>query len=832
MFALMRTVRFSLLAMILAAALSSVTKAAEALSSEVRADFEWFSGLGFPDVKDKPFVKFFPGAAYQNLEESRSDSFQYGFLVSRNGTSFTVLDSNLRQHTFTNFPARPPQRIQEVFGATTNVFTFYYKAGELTKLDLKTVVNEFLTEQDKAKDYAVINPFRYHYPDGWLATRASFFVLAWDCWRQGLTDEARRMYAVAEKIGGLPRNEDAGDPFRQRLTRDLAGWQLGEAMANFNDTNFTRKDLLAPFQSVIKNYPGTEQAARAKDIADRLTTMIGEDEVHAHSKQKTFDQMTTDEKVAALVFELRDQGAGLMDEREAYMDTMSTNSPASQLIKIGYPAVPRLIAVLDDRRLVRMADPEPESTISTVGDCAADILNTIGGRRFYTRATTRSHLSTDGNVTQVRRDAQAWWNELQGDGERQTLIHDTEAGDSPDQARALWDKYPDAAPDAVIKGIQASKKYWTRDSMLQLLGRTNTPEANDFLEKQMHEALDESSRVTAATLLRDRGRTDATELMIKVWTNHQDKFNLLISFLAKSESPAAIEALVRNVRSRSIWERWQIMEACAGAGHSRNTAVAAAAEKALVSSLDDTDETSGSYWWNGDIGAYNNPRICDRAGMLLNQLWPERYQFNLLASPKVREQQLVDCQNAWRKANGLSPLPLPEARKEKVARREANKVTEVVWANNSIKPDDAFTSQLENLKGKLLTGSNVVDIMTSYISQLATKNIGIDLTIRKDEDLTGVRLAVSLQQVDSAGRSRDWQRNRTFKLGRQDLIPGGGGMFLDYARKASDWEDVNRAFASAVAADPKTPYYLHLKVFTSQPGPQDPNYEHLAGPAW
>jgi hypothetical protein len=57
-------------------------------------------------------------------------------------------------------------------------------------------------------------------------------------------------------------------------------------------------------------------------------------------------------------------------------------------------------------------------------------------------------------------------------------------------------------------------------------------------------------------------------------------------------------------------------------------------------------------------------------------------------------------------------------------------------------------------------------------------------------------------------------------------------MFLGYARQASDWADVDRAMTTAIAADSETPYYLHLKVFTSQPGPQDPNYEHLAGAPW
>jgi hypothetical protein len=556
------------------------------------------------------------------------------------------------------------------------------------------------------------------------------------------------MYAVAEKIGGLPRNEDAGEPFRQRLNKDLGTTAIWRATVAFGDTNISRAELLKQFQDIVSNYPGSQYYARAEDTVERLTKMIAEDKARAASPPKPLDQLSLDDRVRELIFRLRDQNGhqfsqpGECDIFERAL--RATNTAAHQLLAIGLPAVPQLIAALDDPTFSRSVgfgrDFVFSHTVLTVGDCAAFILNRIANRQFYTAQSSSSYLSKDGEVAQVRKDVQSWYAEITGKGEKQTLLADTEAGDSPDQAKLLWDKYPDVAPDAVIKGIEASKKYWTRQPMLELLGQTNTAAINEFLEKEMHSAPDVQSRVTAATILRDRGRGDATELMIKVWTNREASYYQLTDFLGSAESPTAIEAMVKDVRARPVVERWAILEACTSAGRSKSASVAAASEKALVSMLDDADNSGGSFWWGGDIGGYNDPRICDRAGMLLNELWPDRYKFDLLASPKLREQQLVECQNTWRKAHNLSPLPLPQPLKEKVTRQDANKVTAVEWAQESLKPEGAFFGPVEALKGKVLTGSNVVNIMTSYMSQLASKSVGIDLTIRKDEDLTGVRI--------------------------------------------------------------------------------------------
>ena len=139
---------------------------------------------------------------------------------------------------------------------------------------------------------------------------------------------------------------------------------------------------------------------------------------------------------------------------------IATNTPAHQLVNIGYPAVPQLIAALDNPAFTRSVGYHRNfyfsHTVLTVGDCAAFILNRIAGKAFYTPQSTSSYLSKDGNVAQVRKDAQAWWAEFQQKGEKQTLVDATAAGD-PAQAQLLCQRYPEAAAGCGHQGARAQQ---------------------------------------------------------------------------------------------------------------------------------------------------------------------------------------------------------------------------------------------------------------------------------------------------------------------------------------------------------------------------------------
>ena len=430
----MRTIR-GFLAIIVASVVACVwaSGAETGLSAEAKADFEWFSGLGFPDVKNLKFVEYYAGGAFQSPDSAGEETVVYGFLISRNGNTNAVLDSSLTQLAFTNFPARAPRNEVSIYGTVTNRYTNYYHPSVLRNVDLRKPVREFLDEQSKlptnVENYTAINRFRNRFPGFGNDVRATFFVLAWDCWQQGLVEEAQQIYAIADRIPGLPRNEDGARPFRERLEKDFGKLATWRATVKFSDTNVSRADLLSEFQMVERRYPNSDYHKSAHDTVERLTKMIEEDRQHAAAAVKPLEQLSMDERVKELIFRLRDQN-GRQESQPGHCDIFyvidrgvwNTNTPAHELVKIGFPAVPHLIASLDNSNYSRSVGFWREGTFShtvlTVGDCAAQILNQIAGKAFYQPKSTSSYLSKDGDVVQVRRDAEAWWNEVNGKGQK------------------------------------------------------------------------------------------------------------------------------------------------------------------------------------------------------------------------------------------------------------------------------------------------------------------------------------------------------------------------------------------------------------------------------
>ncbi len=813
-----------LLATVLAACFPPVSRAADnAVTSETRADFTWFSGLGFPDVKNAPFVRVTTRWLYNGGTPSQtSQTNQFlGFLLSTNSSSFKVLDMDLSQTTLTNRASRASAE----------------QANAFAKVELKAWAGQFLDYHEKPREPDVEAELWRRFGER-VTERSQIFVLAWACWRQGLDDEAQRLYAVAQKTRKYTGPDDSALSLRDKLQKDLGTAMMWRAVLNFGDPSISRTELRGQFLAIATNFPASEYHDRALDTADRLGKTIAQDEQHAKSPPGPLDQLPMEQKIRELIFQLREQN-GQQWSQPGECDIFlvpdgSTNTPAHQLVRIGYPAVPQLIAALDDRTFTRSIGYHRNfyfsHTVLTVGDCAVAILDSIAGRTFDPRKTTSSYLSKDGDVAQVRKDVEAWWAEVQTKGEKQMLVEATERGNSPGQARLLWQRYPEVAPDATIKGVRASKEMWGRVELIDLLAGSDNPAVLQFLDEEMRSGPDENSRVTAARVLERKGRSEAIAAMIHEWETVPENrpANLhgataIVSFLARVDSPAAIAALGRDIQKRANLSRMAIVEAV-GEGlesfgrpaRKRSEATDRAAEELLVNALRDTAQemgTSGTRMGK----AYQDPRICDMAGFFLNQAWPNRYDFDLAASLKDRDRQRVECQNAWRKANNRPELPLPKPRATKLPPANANKVVTVEWPEDGVTPAKELMSAVEVLKENLLTTAEVVGILTNYCSQRIEGIGGIDLLIRKDDDLTGVAISVRLLPGAPPGRGRSWKTvHQTVSSGATALLGMSGQMFLDYSQEARGWTDLTKAADKALAAAPQTPFLIHVRMLANE----------------
>ena len=444
--------------------------------------------------------------------------------------------------------------------------------------------------------------------------------------------------------------------------KDLAHAAMWCAVTNICDISVGRPQLLTQFQAIVTNYPASKYHGAAKRSVDILTAMIAEDQAHMRIAPTDLDRLPDKERVRELIFQLRDLNGkqwSIFDDQHG-----RTNTAAHQLVAIGYPAVPQLIAAIDDPSLTRSVRVASfginlgsyfSYTVLTVGDCALAILANIAGRSL-----------------ESRRIAQTWWDELKKKGEKQVLIEGTEAGngDSPMQAKFLLNRYPEVALASLIKGTRAATNVYTRERLLRYFEKLDSPEALAFLDQELHGGVGVSPLV-AAGILHRKGRTEGVTMVIQEWEKTRRHLPGNISgptelerFLASVDSPEAIAAMGKNLQTHSLNTRMTIVNTV-GMGDSEwygppvskhSAATLAATEELLVTALQDTGQVVGES--GSRMGKnYTDPRVCDMAGLYLNLLWPDRYQFNSDASLKIRDSQRIVCQNVWRQAHSLPMLP-------------------------------------------------------------------------------------------------------------------------------------------------------------------------------
>ncbi|HVM62013.1 MAG TPA: hypothetical protein VMV72_14220 [Verrucomicrobiae bacterium] len=400
------------------------------------------------------------------------------------------------------------------------------------------------------------------------------------------------------------------------------------------------------------------------------------------------------ERVAELIFQLRDQCGQQFSQPgwcDVFEDPRGEQSPASQLVAIGYGAVPQLIDALNNQRFTRSVGFHRNFYFShyvlRVSDSALAVLQRIAGRTFYTPACTSCYWSRDGKPDDSTKEAVlAWWNEFQKNGEEQTWIRSVVRGDhdAPDIAARLLKKYPDDAIPSICRAIDNTSDSYVSSELIQLLGATNTATVTAFLTTQMRSNRLAAARVAAADVLWRQGAESALPAMIEEWTRPNERAKDsdgedLIAFLVHCDRPAGIEALATNWKHQPKDTRIAVIESIIETLHNSesedaltnaisdkspvvtNATTLVAMENLLVSALADTDQRwqmTGRFY---DL-TYDDPRICDIAGFTLAHYWKNQYSFDPNAFLTTRERQRIACINHWRAAHNQKILPLPPTR--------------------------------------------------------------------------------------------------------------------------------------------------------------------------
>ncbi len=380
------------------------------MTRQARAFFEWFNSLLHPDLKGCPYVRVATGEWGRIGDEPARQIFTEAFLLETNDSSFSVFALDLLERTFT---------------LTNPTINEQFTRPEFEVLGLSGRVKEVLvafrnppSKEDERRRFGSL-----------LTDPSEVFTLAWACWRKGMDSDAQRLYEQALKMPLRGGSEEKPSEYRQDLEYHLGFTMFWGAVGSFEDTAVSRPQLLAQFETIVSNNQRSQYVERAAQFAGVLKRMVSEDEAHAKLALTNLDRLPVEQRVHELIFRLRDQNGGHLfsipfGSSDIFDDGCgSTNSPAHQLVKLGYAAVPQLIAALDEpafSRTITSGKYVESQSVVTVGDCAKTILDRIAGTNFPD-APKSSDLSKGADRSATKRAVEAWWAESQNKPEKQVL---------------------------------------------------------------------------------------------------------------------------------------------------------------------------------------------------------------------------------------------------------------------------------------------------------------------------------------------------------------------------------------------------------------------------
>lgn len=650
--------------------------------------FAWFDTLGYKEFDTLPFVKIQTGRWSKIGDEDPKNKIIFGFLTEDTKKQFKVCTFWLEEQVFTPTPE----------GTEKHEIVAYERA------DLVKFAHSVIQAHKDRESATEIDHWRRFGEQ--IDESAEIVILARACHARMQGDLALSLLNIAQAM--VIRERIEGDPrLQQAFSEKLAHSTMWQLIVDFGDPKITRNELLQRLDRFVKNFPDSSHHQRAKESAELLRKMVAEDA--AHRSPTNFTDLSSKEKVAELIYRLRDQNGQQFsqpgscnifseDDYGMYMNREKGEkhepSAAQQLVEIGFDAVPQLIEVLEDKRFTRSVGYHRDFYFShhvlRYGDAAEQIVCRIANRDFYQRTYTNGGMTKDGEATTVKQRVEEWWKEVQEKGEKQVLIEATQLGDrnSAAQAQRLANKYPDAALQPIIVGARKADSDWVRGYMIQIAGSLGK-QAKQFLSEEMENAPALVCRVVAAWKLRTSEPERVKNTMIAEWktlnSNEKkpyqrefgeiDGIDELISLLATMNSPECIKALHEYYDRLPIDVRMDVISAVAvqqphsfyfqnllnenEKDNKPDPKVEKEIEALLITAMGDTERRVGMSSTRGGI-SFNDPRVCDYTAYYLNDRFPAKYKIDLEARFDEIESQRINVINQWRKENGIDQMPKSE----------------------------------------------------------------------------------------------------------------------------------------------------------------------------
>jgi hypothetical protein len=652
--------------------LCAASAAEPKVSDEAVRDFEWFATLGYPRLKETPWVE-----VTRTVAGKPSSIAAQGFLLKAEPDAITILPLDLRD--------RPLKRKMAGFMGEEALAWEEKPFAEVAREYLVGLDEE---EKDPAREYRPFWGLR-------MGMKAQAFIMAEACWEKGLPEQAQAIFEATKKVpswnmGRTASGKDA--TLREEVERELAHAATWRAVLAFGGPEFSmqlteplvpRQALLVAFQNLEKNFPHNPHREQVRRIVTTLEQMVAEDAKHPLLSPQKIAALPVEEQVREWIFRLRDQN-GRQWSQPGYCEIFGNfggagdkETPAHQLVRIGYPAVPQLIAALDDDRLTRSVgfgrDYFYSHEVLTVSDCAQQILNRIARQTFLNSVGKVSQEHQAQFRADFRAAVEKWWKAFQDNGEEQSMVAEVSQGmrDPRKVITRLKEIAPGQVEAAVISGTENSGG---NSLYLGELGALGTPAARSCLSRYVKTGDSLRTRVDAARELLKLGDPAAVTAMIAEWNalppdvakDEDWGHPALIQVLVVSGEKRAIDALAKGWKDRCPDQRrnviYMIGEAFVTEENKRSVwgvprksepGALRASEALLVESLGDLTVCAG---YRGALREYAilDPRIADFGLFALSQNFPKDYKISVTADVDAREADRLEGLRVWDKKSAAA----------------------------------------------------------------------------------------------------------------------------------------------------------------------------------
>jgi hypothetical protein len=350
-----------------------------------------------------------------------------------------------------------------------------------------------------------------------------------------------------------------------------------------------------------------------------------------------------------------------------------------------------------------------------VWEIVIQILDEIANREFQAQPGSSRQSSRD----EIRAAVREWYEAAGKVGELEVLKADLQTVDGYLAVNKIEEKFPDKARGIYFESFPKIRFSVTKSYVLSRIATILDATSIPFLKNVAVHGDLASDRIYAASRLATIDRAFAGRVLVKELAAHRDPegffFDVgvpspsLYECLIENGSPDAISAVAKDLRSRPVEVRSEILRNYVERFPTDASAAAQSSTEALlVSELDDPDTEPVNHEVN-DIDGRSSME--DLAATDLGKLFPSKYPYQEFRFETDRKRQRLYFTNIWRKGRGLAPL----LDTSKTLRPIANKSTIVAVEVSGESPSNAkIAAVARKLLGKPITFDGFLSVVKSF----------------------------------------------------------------------------------------------------------------------